>query len=103
MTPVKLTPRQMVAQARIDEMLDTARRVKGFGFAEVTNAVVNSRRAMIAYDLRGGRSATPESRAHMARCLMAAVAGLARAYDLGPGLFAEAIRHGRVIFRESVR
>lgn len=103
MTAVKLTPRQMIAQARVDEMLDTARRVKGFGFAEVANAVLQSRRAMMIYDFTGGKVATYEDRKHMAKSLMAAVAGVARLYSLGPGQFAEAIRHGRVMFRESIR
>ena len=99
MTAVKLTPRQMVAQARVDEMLDTARQVKGFGFAEVTNAVLQSRRAMMIF----GGNRTAEARLEMAKCLMSAVAGLAVAHKIGPALFAEAIRHGRVIFRESLR
>lgn len=100
---VKLTPRQMVSNARVEEMLDTARQVKGFGFAEVANAVVNSRRAMMLFDFSGGRTAGPEARLRMARCLMSVVRGTADAHQLAPGQFAEAILHGNVIFRESIR
>ena len=83
--------------------LDTARRVKGLGFAEVADAVRQARSAMVLFDLSRGQSATREERTSLARSLTTSIGSIASAYKLDPGLFAEAIRHGHVIFRESLR
>lgn len=81
--------------ARMTEMIETARAVRGDGWAAVVWATVHVRVAMHAFD-----NALQEDRLVAARQLMNGVRQLAADLKLAPGELAEALRHARVVYRE---
>jgi hypothetical protein len=95
-----LTPSQSQGHARLTDMLETVRLVKGDAFHAVTFAAVQARMAMEMWDQAGGRQATNGQRLQVAQKLMETVRSLAQALALPPGQLAEALRHARAMYRE---
>lgn len=96
---VRLTPRQSQCRARLADMLETVRRVKGDAFHAVAYSAVQARLAMAMFD-RSEYRASFERRSQVAAELMRGVRELSTTLSLPPGQLAEALRHARTMYRE---